>query len=65
MLALRQYVLQKLEYFLYVAGVSGQGKCDIGIFGSGAKHSLQGFPEESWQQFTDKKLFNIAGSIME
>ena len=37
-----------------------QGKCYIGFIGSGAKHSLQRFPEEFRQQFTVVKLSNVA-----
>ena len=47
-----------------VASFSVQEKWDNEFIGSGAKHSLQRFPEEFRQQFTLVKLSNVAVTIV-
>ena len=55
-----QTCLAEIDVFLTVLPFFCQGKYYIGFIGSGAKHSLQHFPEEFRQQFTVVKLSNVA-----
>ena len=55
-----QTCLAEIDVFSLFCQFFCQGKCYIGFIGSGAKHSLQRFPEEFQQQFTVVKLSNVA-----